>query len=150
MGDPPYQSGMFRRFRATLEALQGIAAAIEDSNEIARNSLEGLTTDAHLSGRVDELERARGKWEADVEAVFLKADAKLKASNNAESRARTMLNHAEKFAPEDRPEGEEGIEPEPYEVYGGDAEGVEEAGVQPVHVGVEISPKARAMRHKFG
>ena len=95
--------------------------------------------------RLDELERSRALWEAEMEAGFLKADSKYKAAAAAEARTRKQLDKLDLFDSE----GEEGQEAlQPHNAPGGEAE-----GVFPVHVDVapDYRPSAKeyALRHKF-
>ena len=57
--------------------------------------------------RLQELERTRAMWEAEMEALVLKADSTYKAASNAEARSRTMLRNAEKIADPFAEEGDE-------------------------------------------
>ena len=96
--------------------------------------------------RLDELERSRAGWEAEIEASILKADSTLKSASNAESRSRTMLRHAEKLSD---PFSENGDEVEerlpPLNAVPGAPE-----GVLPLREDLEIlSPKQQALRMKF-
>ncbi len=60
--------------------------------------------------RLDELERSRALWEAEIEAGLLKADSKYKAAANAESRTRKQLEKLDPFL-EEGDEVPEGIPP---------------------------------------
>ena len=117
---------------------------------LAAKSLEDLIAlQAEMGGaddRLEELERNRAHWEAQMEALILKADSTLKSASNAESRSRTMLRHAEKLSDPLDLEGEEVEEA----VRPRDAQGGEEEGLQPLHLDVALSPKEIALRHKFG
>jgi len=95
--------------------------------------------------RLDELERSRAHWEAQMEALILKADSTLKSASNAESRSRTMLRHAEKLSDPLDLEGEEGEDT----VRSSDAPGGREEEVQALHLGLAPSRKEMALRAKF-
>lgn len=140
---------MFGRSRATQEVIQSIAVALERVNDTLQLALAAVGDDPRVAARIEELELSRAKWEATMEAVVLKADSTLKAANNAESRARTVLRHAEKYTPEELEPSEEGIPPEGYDYGPGDDSFGEEEGVQQLRLDVETSPKARALRAKF-
>jgi hypothetical protein len=96
------------------------------------------------------MELGNAKWEAEVEAVLLKAEGKLSAANNAEARARTMKKNYEKhFDPldDDREAAPQGILP-------GDGGNFGEQGVLPMQLGMEnthLPPlgKNAALRAKF-
>jgi len=92
--------------------------------------------------RLDDLERSRSLWEAEMEAGFIRAESKYKAAAAAESRTRKQVDKLDPFT-EDREEVEAGIPPEYVEA--GEAE-----GMLPLRVGVAPrNSKARAVRHKF-
>lgn len=95
--------------------------------------------------RLEDLERTRAHWEAEMEAILLKADSTLKSASNAESRSRTMLRHAEKLADPLDYEGEdvEGSLPQ------SDVQGSEEERLQPLPLGMALTPKEIALRAKF-
>ena len=95
--------------------------------------------------RLEELERTRAHWEAQMEALVLKADSTLKSASNAESRSRTMVRHAEKLVDPFSDEGEEVPETAP----GGDDPRVEAEEVLPVPVDLATNNKAEAMRAKW-
>jgi len=127
-------------------AIHRLTASVQALTELQRQ-------DGPSVERLDELERSRSLWEAGMEALVMRADAKLKASRNAEERARKMRNFDEDLfddEPEDRTEAE-------IQRPGGggflpdvDVQASEEAGVHGVPVGVEDDGKAYAVRAKFG
>jgi hypothetical protein len=133
---------ILRDFRALVEAVQKLAAAPKPP------ASEEKLDDLHR--RVDSIELQKAKWEAEVEAVLLKAEGKLSAANNAEARARTMKKNYEKhFDPldDDREAAPQGIPP-------GDGSGFGEQGMLPMPMGVENdylpeTPKSAAIRAKF-
>jgi len=100
---------------------------------------------APAEARLEALERSRAVWEAELEALVLKAESTLKSANNAESRARTMKRHNEKHADPFDDDGEE-VERAVPEGY---APAVPEEELQPLHMGVATDDKARAMMLKF-
>lgn len=92
--------------------------------------------------RLDELERSRAMWEAEMEAGFLRAESKYKAAAAAEARAKKQNDKLDIFDQEG-PEVEAGIPPE-YAVAG-EAEGLHD-------VRVDVAPrnsKDLARRLKF-
>jgi len=98
--------------------------------------------------RLEDLERSRAKWEAEMEALLIKADSTYKSAANAESRARTMVKAYEKELdpfPEDSEEELEQAAVLPEYARAGEAE-----GVQPLRVDVASDYKQNALRHKFG
>ena len=130
---------VLRDFRRIADALERLAASVT-----AAASRQQSTT--ALTDRIEDLERERGLWEADVEGLLAKAEGKLKASLNAEARERTMQRKsADGFDPFLAP-GEE-IE---ATVPAGDAEAGDTEEVLPLHLGVEtITPKEQRLRMKF-
>ena len=95
--------------------------------------------------RLDELERTRAHWEAQMEAQVLKADSTLKSASNAESRSRTMLRHAEKIVDPFDDEGEdvEATLPDRHDP------GVEAEEVLQMPLGLAPNNKAHALRAKW-
>ncbi len=126
--------------------ISDLAVAVLLIAEALKAFIELRVHDGGSEERLQELERTRAMWEAEMEALQVKADSTLKSASNAESRSRTMLRHAEKLADPLDFEGEE-IE---AAVPAGHAPGGEEEGLQPVHLGVAPSHKELALRHKFG
>lgn len=114
-----------------------------------RTWTESLDLQREMGGseeRLEELERSRARWEAEVEAMILKAESTYKSAANAESRGRTMERHAQKLSDpfaEEGDEVQEGIPPE-YAPVG------ESQGVLPLRVDVaEPSKRELAKRMKF-
>jgi len=131
--------GVLRDFRRGVDALERIASGLHGAvRAVHENETSTL--------RLEELERSRVLWEADVEGMLQKAEGKLKAANNSEARERTMRkayeNELDPFD-EDREELEAAIQDR-------DAEASYAEEVQPVRLGVEtISKKQQALRMKF-
>jgi len=129
---------LFRQIRELAEALQRLAFAIERHNRLAPSD-----------ARLEDLERSRALWEADMKGLLVKAESTLSGARNAESRARTMLKHYEKDAdpfPADREETEPAHE---MRVPDFDAEAGTEEGMHVLHMGVEVDHKAAALNAKF-
>jgi len=124
-------------FRDLTEAIQSLTTAVQ-SLELAQ------AEDAPSEARLDDLERSRSLWEAQMDAILVKADSTLKSANNAESRARTMKRAYERLDPFD----EEGEEVETA-VPSGHVENGEEQEVLPLRVDVAPTGKALATRLKF-
>ena len=130
---------VLRDFRRIADALERLAASVT-----AAASRQQSTT--ALTDRIEDLERERGLWEADVEGLLAKAEGKLKASLNAEARERTMQRKsADGFDPFLAP-GEE-IE---ATVPAGDATNGEAEELQQMRLDLApISRKEYALRAKF-
>lgn len=127
-------------FRGIRQALERISVSLSAA---ARNHEEREP----LLHRLNELERTRGLWEAQVEGLLAKAEGKLKAAANAEARERTMQKRYEADFDPFGPHGEE----EGPAVPEDDAEVGYPEEVQPVHLGVEAeSPRQLRLRYKFG
>jgi len=137
---------VFSEFRRLPAVIVELSNAVLEVGRSLESAIEILRETGPVDDRLEELERTRAHWEAQMEALVLKADSTLKASSNAESRSRTMLRHAEKLSD---PLGLEG-EDEREAVPAGDVPRGEEEEVQPVPLGLAISPKEYALRAKFG
>jgi len=134
---------VFRQFSRLVEALETVGTRLE---EILQQH-QGSDT---LSQRLDQFELRQAKWEAEVEAVLLKAEGKLNASNNAEARARTMKKAYEThFDPFDE-DGQEAIPAGGHQLSIPDATGSEEEIVYPVHMGVAPDNRTSRLRAKWG
>ena len=117
------------------DALHRVASALQAVAESQRDH-------APSEERLDELERSRSIWEAEIEAGLLKADSKYKAAANAESRTRKQLEKLDPFLDEGGPI-QDGIPPEYVSVS-------EEEGVQPLPLAMaEPSKRELAKRMKF-
>lgn len=133
----------FRRLPEEIQTL-GVAVLLVSKNleDLILLQVEKGGTDE----RLDELERRRAGWEAEIEATLLKADSTLKAASNAESRSRTMLRHAEKLSDPLGLEGEE----EPDAISESHVPRSEEEGLLDVPLALAPTAKELALRAKFG
>ncbi len=133
--------------RALLEALQELALAVK---VIAQ--AQDIREDATIGRRVDDLERSRALWEAEVEGLLAKATQERQNARNAEERARTKERNARALAGDEG--GEEGIPEEYLQILqSGHAPRGPEEGVPPVRQGVARTrdeKKAAVKRFKFG
>jgi len=122
-----------------------LSEAVLEVGRDLRAAIDVLRATGPAIERLEELERTRAMWEAEMEALVLKADSTLKASSNAESRSRTMLRHADKLADPfaDDSDEVEALDP-PRHVENGEAE-----EVQVLSVGLERNSKAHALRAKW-
>jgi len=129
---------MFSTIKALVGELHGINLRLKDLIELERRN-------APNDERIDELERSRAMWEAEVEGILLKADGHQKAARSAEARTRTMKRHYEDqldpFDP-DSPQIEAPV-PERH------AEAERTEGVHVLSVGVAPDHKTLALRAKF-
>lgn len=127
--------GVLREISRLPDAIHRLTSTLRALAETQRES-------APLEARVEELERDRAMWEAEMEAAYLKADSKYKAAANAESRTRKQLEKLDPFGSEGE-EVPEGIPPEYAEVS-------EAEGMHPMHL--DVAPpnsKALALRMKY-
>ena len=130
---------VFRDFRRIADSLERLAASVT-----AAASRQQTAT--ALTERIEDLERERSLWEAEVEGLLAKAEGKLKAAANSEARERTMQK---RFADDADPFLAPGEEIEAT-VPAGDVEvgGTEE--VLPLRLDVASeSWKTRALMAKF-
>ena len=131
--------GVLKDFRRATDALERIATALNG----ALRSTQASTLPME---RLQELERSRALWEADVEGLLQKAEGKLRAAANAEARERTMKDFHEDDVdpfPPDSPEVQARLQDD-------DAEAVYPEEVLPLPVDVASeSRKAFALRMKF-
>jgi len=130
---------MFKTFRALTEAILRLINCLNALAAIQRE--QGPAED-----RLDDLERSRSQWEAEVEGMLMKAEGKLQASNNAENRTRTMKKSYESLLDPLDLDSEEEPEalPQRYAPIG------EEEGLQPVRVDVAPTFRQIALSRKFG
>ena len=131
--------GVLKDFRQAVEALERIAAAVN-------GAVRSIHENQPSTERLEELERTRAMWEAEVEGILAKAEGKLKAAANSEARERTMRKAYEN-ALDPFGDDSEALE---AAIQDRDAEASYAEEVQPVHVDMEeLSPKAYAQRLKF-
>jgi len=130
---------MFKPFRSLTEALHRLINCLNALAAIQRE--QGPAED-----RLDDLERTRAQWEAEVEGMLMKAEGKLQAANNAENRTRTMKKSYENLLDpldldsEEEPE----VLPQRYAPIG------EEEELQPVRLDVAPTFRQIALSRKFG
>jgi len=135
---------MFRVFRDLSSAIQSLTKALVDGDEVGPRA-------AALGERLDGLELGRAKWEAEMEALYMRAEGKLKASRNAEERARKMRSFDEDFLDLDDEDSPAPEEERPQSILPlADVQTGEEAGVYGLPVGMEADGKSLALRAKFG
>jgi len=134
---------VFQTFRDLTAAIQSLAAALVDGDDGPRAAV--------LGERLDGLELSRKKWEAEMEALLMRAEGKLKASRNAEERARKMRNFDEDFPDIDDEDGPAAERQRPQSILPlADVQTGEEAGMYGLPMGMEADGKSLALRAKFG
>jgi len=140
---------LFKDFRALVGALQDVAAQLSGVSLRLSELLQSYDEGAPLADRVEHLERTRAVWEAEIEAVAMKADSTLKAANNAEARERSLHKSNEKLFGHLLIDGDEG------EVDGAgndpenDAGPVSEEGLLPMREVVAVDPRQALVRAKY-
>jgi len=134
---------IFQTVKDLTGAIQSLANALVDGDDGPRAAV--------LGERLDSLELSRSLWEANMEALVLKATGKFQASRNAEERAKKMRDFDEDLfddEPTDRLEAERerpgGFFPD------ADVQASAAAGLHSVPMGMEVDGKAYALRAKFG
>jgi len=134
---------LLRDFRAGIGALESISS-----------SLVGLTSQrkegGDLAERLEGLELSRAKWEAEMEALLLKAGGKLQAANNAEARARTMKRNYEDFFEDGGDDRGPEVEAEPLALSPGDGAASEANGLLALPLDVAHDERSARIRAKFG
>ena len=138
--------GVLREIRALPEAIGKLAGCIHRITGRLDRVLSLQERNGPLEARLEELERSRAAWEATMEAEIQRASSTYKSAANAESRARTMENHAAKLTDPLSLEGEEIEEGLPV----GYASGSEADGLLPMRMDVAPPDKKElAKRMKF-
>ncbi len=134
---------VFQTIKDLTSAIQSLTNALVDGDDGPRA--------AALGERLDGLELSRAKWEAEMEALVMKAKGKFQASRNSEEREKTMRRFDEdlfddgnenRVATEEAGQG--GVLPD------SDVQAGAEAGMYGMPVGLETSGKEIALRAKFG
>jgi len=141
---------MFRAFRSLIEAIKGLDARVLGVGCV----LEEISRQQRLQGpadeRLDELERSRIQFEADVEGLLLKADGKLKAANNSEARERQLKKHNERLFDPLAEDVDVGEAPDRRTDISHHVEPSEEERVHALPLGVAPSNKTDATNSKWG
>jgi len=133
---------VLRQFSRLVEAVERIASQLGGS----RAAIPGAGQDDE---RLRDLELRQSKWEAEVEAVLMKAEGKLQAANNSEARERTMRKSYENLVDPLGLDSEAAAETERVQLQRGNDEAFDEEGVHPMHMDVEEDYRSLGMRAKF-
>lgn len=151
--------GIFRDIRQLPESLHALAAAVRRGADVldgARGPLEDL---ARVEGRLEELERSRALWEAEMEAALETAEHRVRTARAAEERSRGMEKRAKALTEaaregdeEGEGEGDDWIERYVEALGRRDGAGGAPGGVPPVREDVagDLTGRERARRTKFG
>lgn len=142
---------MFRGFNRALDALERIATSLATLSRARGEQLESGADVGPFLGRLDELERSRAVWEAEIEALLIKAEGTFKGARNAEERTRHMVKAGDDGTEDGASNGEseliEALQRQLLAANGGPGEG---EGVPPVREDVGLSGKGWAQRMKYG
>lgn len=136
--------GILGTFRDLVGTLQRIAAGLTAISGRLAALMSKWDAEGQLASRVEDLELTQAKWQAEVEAILLKAESVHKAARGAEARERQLKKANERDFGVVIDESEEGSKGLPaVNATGGNAE-----GMQPVHEAVEVDPR-RADRERW-
>lgn len=141
---------VFQEIRALREAAEKAAYTAGKLTGAVLTLVELHKLNGPSEARLEDLERTRAHWEAEMEAMVLKADSTHRSAQNAESRARTMQKNYEKhFDPFD-PDSVEDEDERGRGTRAVNGESGEEEGLLPLPMDLERNPKAYAVRAKWG
>jgi len=139
------QRARWRKGKRALAVLRDFRR-IADALERLASSAQQIRANAPALDRLEALELSRAQFEADIDGVLMKAESRLKAAANAESRERHLRkkNEEAEFDQFDagRPAREEAL---PV----GDAEDGEAEGMHVLRVGMAPTGKAYALAAKY-
>jgi len=142
---------MFRALRAISEHTHELVSELRHVKLAILEATVAAEGAASLEQRLEELERSRNIWEGHMEGELAKAKGKLQAANNAEGRAKTQVKAFERLLDESGFEGppEDDEDEWPDQLPPGNGERGYPEPVHDVRMGVEETPKQRALRAKF-
>ena len=126
--------GVIREISRLPDAIHRLTATVQAFVQLERDT--GSTDE-----RLEELERSRALWEAEMEAMVMRVESRYKAAAAAEGRARKLSDKIDLFD-QDREEVE-------TPVPGNDASPSEEEEVHPMYLGLAPNSKAYALRAKY-
>jgi len=142
---------MFRSIKALSEAAQACVDLL--SGIRADLASAEPAQDPELEQAVQRLEVSRAKWEAEIEALILKAKGQYDSARNAEERTKTMKKSYNAEADEGDAQSMEDVANAyrelGYNLSGGDGEGGEPNGVQPVPEGLAPHTKMAPVMAKW-
>jgi len=141
---------VFRAFRALAAALGDIADHLSLVSIVLQELCAVQKEQGPAVARLETLEMSRHQWEANCEGLLTKAEGKLRAANNAESRERVMRKSYEHLID---PLDEIGVEPETATRdldISNDVRPGETERLQALRLDVAPNNKTLAQRAKFG
>ena len=153
--------GILRTIRLLQENLEGAFQSAEPIRPLSDATRELTRVVGQLASyqeqlgpaveRLELLELSRVRFEAECEGMLLKADGKLKAASSAEARERQLSKRHEKRFVDPFPADGDGQPPQEGDaLYPDHAPASEAEGLLPVRMGVAETPKALALRAKWG
>jgi len=145
---------MIHAFRDGADALRGLLVQATALRQLLEERPVAPTPEppdlSAVTERVDQIELSAAKWQAEAEALILKADSQFQNARNAEERARSKQKRLDDDS-EGSLESEELSRAYQRYLQDVDAETREGNGLPGVRESVEIQPrKALALRAKFG
>ncbi len=142
---------MFRFIREPLEVLRELNQRLLAVSEALSADRGPEAGDGLLLTRVGDLEVSRALWEAEMEALVLKAQGKYNSARNAEQRTKTMQASIDDGTGEGDSDGAaEIIAALQLQLLSANGEPGPEEGLQPVHEDLGLRGKAAAQRMKYG
>ena len=88
---------MFKTVRRLSEALECLTSATEALRESVVVARDWSASQGNVEARIEELERQRALFEAEVHGELLKAQTEYRKASSAEGRAKTAREQAEGF-----------------------------------------------------
>jgi len=142
---------MFRTLRELSDRGAALVAVMDKISKLLAIQIEESLETGDHGDRLDALERSRATWEAEMEAVGMRAGSTLKAARSAEERTRSMVKVADEVD-DGNSDGEAEIRRalEEYNLSIRDAETGEAKGLPAVYNDVETRSTKAAMMAKFG
>ena len=141
---------VFRTFSRFIEVIQQLETTLVNLEHTLHEIVEAQKELGPARERLEVLELSRAHFEAEMQALVLKADGKFKAANNAEARERQLKRSYERIGFVD-PLVEDGAEREKDDAVSTEhAAASEAARLQALSLVVAPHSKALAQRAKWG
>jgi len=141
---------VFRAFRRLLAGIELIAERLQGLTVVLVKILRAQQELGPATDRLDNLERERAQFQAEIEGLLLRADGKLRAANNSEARERQLKKSYERLVDTVDENGDGSETSRRHSDSGNDVKAGEAEGVPPVHLDVAPTNKTLAQRAKFG
>jgi len=141
---------VFRPFRRLLAGIEDIARSLTAIDLSLTDIIQAQREVGPANDRLDNLERERAQFQAEIEGLLLRADGKLRAANNSEARERQLKKSYEKLVDTVDETGDGQTPARRISDSMDDATAGEAEGMPPVHLDVAPSNKTLAQKAKFG